>query len=104
MKKLLNFIKNLFFKPSTKIGLGILIGIGFIAGAVSWQKLNDVLDETSTEEFCVSCHSMQTPLKESHIGRIIPVSLPLVQAAICHMIKLQNMREKYKPVEKYMPN
>ena len=64
MKKLLNFIKDLFFKPSTKIGLGILIGIGFIAGAVSWQKLNDVLDETSTEEFCVSCHSMQTPLKE----------------------------------------
>lgn len=57
-------VKNLFTKPSTKVGLGILVSIGFIAGAISWQQFNNALDHTSTEEFCVSCHSMQKPLEE----------------------------------------
>ncbi|QGM79956.1 pentaheme c-type cytochrome TorC [Otariodibacter oris] len=62
--KLFKFIKNLFMKPSAKIGLGILVTLGFIAGAISWQSFNDVMDSTSTEEFCVSCHSMEQPLAE----------------------------------------
>lgn len=57
-------IKSFFTKPATKIGLGVLVGIGFIAGAVSWHQFNKVMDYTSEEEFCVSCHSMQKPLEE----------------------------------------
>ncbi|MDH2998618.1 nitrate reductase [Pasteurellaceae bacterium LFhippo2] len=57
-------IKNFFVKPSSKIGLGVLVTAGFIAGAISWQGFNDVMDSTSTEEFCVSCHSMGQPLEE----------------------------------------
>lgn len=62
--KFFTAIKHFFIKPSTKIGLGILLSIGFIVGAISWHKFNDLMDYTSTEEFCVSCHSMQQPLDE----------------------------------------
>lgn len=57
-------IKSFFLKPSNRIGLGVLVTLGFIAGAIAWQQFNNVMDATSTEEFCVSCHSMETPLKE----------------------------------------
>ncbi|HGO5856249.1 TPA: pentaheme c-type cytochrome TorC [Mannheimia haemolytica] len=61
---MLGSIKALFTRPATKIGLGVLVSIGFIAGAISWHQFNKVMDQTSTEEFCVSCHSMQQPLEE----------------------------------------
>ncbi|MBV7387362.1 pentaheme c-type cytochrome TorC [Pasteurellaceae bacterium TAE3-ERU1] len=64
MKKLFIIIKQVFSRPPAKIGLGVLVLVGFIAGAISWQLFNDVMDKTSTEEFCVSCHSMQKPLAE----------------------------------------
>lgn len=57
-------IKSFFLKPSNRIGLGVLVTLGFIAGAIAWQQFNNVMDATSTEEFCVSCHSMETPLEE----------------------------------------
>lgn len=57
-------IKSFFLKPSNRIGLGVLVTLGFIAGAIAWQQFNNVMDVTSTEEFCVSCHSMETPLEE----------------------------------------
>ena len=57
-------IKSFFLKPSNRIGLGVLVTLGFIAGAIAWQQFNNVMDATSTEEFCVSCHSMETTLEE----------------------------------------
>lgn len=57
-------IKSFFLKPSNRIGLSVLVTLGFIAGAIAWQQFNNVMDATSTEEFCVSCHSMETPLEE----------------------------------------
>ena len=64
IKNVLAFAKTLFFKPSAKIGLGVLVLIGFVAGIVSWQKFNDVLEDQTKEEFCISCHSMQQPYEE----------------------------------------
>ncbi|PRI36635.1 Cytochrome c-type protein NapC [Haemophilus influenzae] len=59
-----NKIKAFFLKPSNRIGFGLLVTLGFIAGAISWQQLNNVIDATSTEKFCISCHTMQQPLEE----------------------------------------
>ncbi|OOF70965.1 pentaheme c-type cytochrome TorC [Rodentibacter caecimuris] len=59
-----NKLKAFFLKPANRIGMGVLVTLGFIAGAISWQQFNNVMDITSTEEFCVNCHSMQTPLEE----------------------------------------
>lgn len=60
----MSVFKSFFTKPATKIGLGVLVSIGFVAGAISWHQFNKALDYTSSEEFCVSCHSMQKPLEE----------------------------------------
>lgn len=59
-----NKIKAFFLKPSHRIGFGLLATLGFIAGAISWQQFNNVMDITSKEEFCVSCHTMQQPFEE----------------------------------------
>ncbi len=61
--KLFCYLKNLFFRPS-KLGLGVLLVTGAVAGIIAWIIFNTVMEETSTEEFCVSCHSMQQPLEE----------------------------------------
>ena len=62
MKNLYRTVKNLFQRPSTKIGLGILVTGGFIAGAIAWQGFNMALHATSKEEFCLSCHTMHDNL------------------------------------------
>ncbi|PWF21249.1 pentaheme c-type cytochrome TorC [Corticimicrobacter populi] len=58
MKKLLNFLHQLFLRPSTRIGLGILVTGGFLAGILSWQGFNTALKATNEEAFCISCHTM----------------------------------------------
>ena len=47
------------FRPAARIGLGVLVTGGFIAGVVSWQGLEAGLAATNTEEFCISCHGMK---------------------------------------------
>ncbi|MCK8462898.1 pentaheme c-type cytochrome TorC [Aliiroseovarius sp. S1339] len=59
IKKTLRATRDLFLKPSVKIGLGILVTGGFIAGAASWQGFNTALEVTNSEEFCLSCHTMR---------------------------------------------
>lgn len=62
MKKLYRIVKDLFLRPSVKIGLGVLVTGGFIAGAVAWQGFNTAMDATNQEQFCLSCHTMHDNL------------------------------------------
>ena len=52
-----SFISKLF-KPS-KMSLGAVLLIGFLAGVVFWGGFNASLELTNTEAFCVSCHEME---------------------------------------------
>ncbi|GEM_PF-6131735 len=47
MKNPLKIIKDLFLRPPMKIGLGVLVTGGFIAGAVSWQGFNTAMEVTN---------------------------------------------------------
>ncbi|WP_274903369.1 pentaheme c-type cytochrome TorC [Psychrobacter sp. DAB_AL62B] len=58
IKSLFNWLRRLLFKPSAKIGLGILIIIGFAGGVWFWAGFNAGMQATNTEEFCTSCHTM----------------------------------------------
>lgn len=49
-----------FRKPSTSLSLGFLTMGGFIAGVIFWGGFNTGLEATNTEEFCISCHEMET--------------------------------------------
>jgi trimethylamine-N-oxide reductase cytochrome c-type subunit TorC len=62
MKRLLAFIRDLFLRPSARIGLGVLVVGGFVAGAVAWQGFNTAMEATNEEAFCLTCHTMRDNL------------------------------------------
>lgn len=56
---------RLFSRPSVHFGLGFLTLGGFVGGVVFWGAFNTALEYTNTEEFCISCHEMQSnPFEE----------------------------------------
>ncbi|MBP6861432.1 MAG: pentaheme c-type cytochrome TorC [Neisseriaceae bacterium] len=63
---MIKYIKNiwqafcqLMLRPASKIGLGVLVTGGFIAGMVAWQSLNVGMAATNQEAFCIGCHTMK---------------------------------------------
>ena len=63
----MNFIRRLWrflSQPSQGIALGVLLGVGVIAGAILWGGFNWALAVTNTEEFCISCHEMESTVYE----------------------------------------
>lgn len=50
---------NLFTRPSSRWGVGVLLIVGIVVGAAAWQSYYVVVAETSTLEFCISCHEME---------------------------------------------
>ena len=64
---MMKHIKSLiawFGTPSRKIGLGILVTTGFVAGIVAWQTFSKAMEVTNSEAFCTGCHTMQQNLTE----------------------------------------
>lgn len=57
MKWLRNFWRTLN-KPARYLTLGTIAIIAFIMGMVFWVGFNSALHHTSTQEFCISCHTM----------------------------------------------
>ncbi|RYH11729.1 NapC/NirT family cytochrome c [Tropicimonas sp. IMCC6043] len=51
-------IWNGFWSPSGVFSIGFLIIAGFVAGILFWGGFHWALEETNTEEFCTSCHTM----------------------------------------------
>lgn len=106
--KIFQSLKQFFFKPSKKLGLGILLVLGAILGIVAKVGFDETLHQTSTEEFCVSCHTMvdnQTELKQTaHWKNQFGVT---ADCAACHlpheaipkyMRKIQALKEIYAEV------
>ncbi|MFV0336469.1 MAG: NapC/NirT family cytochrome c [Tropicimonas sp.] len=55
------FIRRLwdgFWSPSGVLSLGFLAIAGFVGGIMFWGGFHWGLEETNTEEFCISCHTM----------------------------------------------
>jgi cytochrome c-type protein NapC len=50
--------------PSRYLSLGFLTLGGFAAGVIFWGGFNTVLEATNQEQFCVSCHEMNTNVYE----------------------------------------
>lgn len=52
-------IWQVMMRPSSKWGVGVLLVAGVVVGAAGWQGYHVVVAETSTLEFCTSCHEME---------------------------------------------
>jgi len=59
MKWLLNIWRTLN-KPAKYLTLGTVSISAFLMGIVFWGGFNTALEATNTEEFCISCHSMES--------------------------------------------
>jgi len=60
--------KKLWQKPGRWFYFGIPIGgyILFVAGVIFWGGFNTVLEASSTEVFCISCHEMKDNVYEEY--------------------------------------
>ncbi|QFU23926.1 pentaheme c-type cytochrome TorC [Shewanella eurypsychrophilus] len=64
MKWLLNIWRTLT-QPAKYLTLGMVSLSAFLMGVIFWGGFNTALELTNTEEFCISCHSMESmPYKE----------------------------------------
>ncbi|TCP94873.1 periplasmic nitrate reductase subunit NapC [Cricetibacter osteomyelitidis] len=56
---MLNLIKKFWrwFRTPSRIAIGTLLSLAFIAGIVFWGGFNTALEYTNTEEFCSDCHT-----------------------------------------------
>ncbi|MCW9717562.1 MULTISPECIES: NapC/NirT family cytochrome c [unclassified Avibacterium] len=45
-----------WFRSPSRMAVGVLITLSFIAGILFWGGFNTALEHTNTEEFCSSCH------------------------------------------------
>ena len=46
-------------RSTSRVSLGLLLVIGFIAGIIFWGGFHYSMEVTNTEEFCISCHEME---------------------------------------------
>ena len=53
-----------FWSPTAVLSIGFTLIAGFLAGVLFWGGFHWSLELTNTEEFCVSCHTMETNLGE----------------------------------------
>ncbi len=53
-----------FWSPTAVLSAGFLLIAGFLGGILFWGGFHWSLELTNTEEFCTSCHTMETNLGE----------------------------------------
>ncbi len=53
-----------FWSPIAALSVGFTLLAGFLAGILFWGGFHWTLELTNTEEFCTSCHTMETNLGE----------------------------------------
>ncbi|MCB1341972.1 MAG: NapC/NirT family cytochrome c [Pseudooceanicola sp.] len=53
-----------FWSPTGVLSTGFLLIAGFLGGILFWGGFHWSLELTNTEEFCTSCHTMETNLGE----------------------------------------
>ncbi|MBG6206316.1 cytochrome c-type protein NapC [Labrenzia sp. EL_126] len=55
---------NWFWTPTAVLSAGFVLLAGFLGGIMFWGGFHWTLELTNTEEFCTSCHTMETNLAE----------------------------------------
>jgi cytochrome c-type protein NapC len=85
LKNLLNFLKN----PTSRYSVGFLSIAGIVLGVLLWGGFNWSLEVTNTEEFCISCHEMESYVYQEYKDTIHYTNRTGVRATCpdCHVPK-----------------
>jgi cytochrome c-type protein NapC len=78
-----------FWSPSAKFSVGAIVIVSFIGGIVLWGGFNTAMDATNTEQFCISCHEMQSNVYREYQQTIHYTNRTGVRAVCtdCHVPK-----------------
>lgn len=60
----------LWWRRPSRLALGTLLIIGFIAGVLFWGGFNTGMEMANTESFCISCHEMKDNVYEEYMETI----------------------------------
>jgi cytochrome c-type protein NapC len=60
LKRMLLAMWRTASRPPVHLSLGFLTLGGFVAGVMFWGAFNTALEFTNTEQFCISCHEMES--------------------------------------------
>jgi len=77
-----------FTKPS-RMAIGGILTIGFVAGIIFWGGFNTGMEATNQEEFCIGCHEMKDNVYQEYVGTIHYANRSGVRATCpdCHVPK-----------------
>jgi len=73
---------KLFWRPSAKYSLGLLLIVGGVAGIIFWGGFNTFMEFTNRIEFCISCHEMRDTVYQEY-KKSVHYSNPSGVRAIC---------------------
>lgn len=59
-----------WWRRPSRLALGTLLIIGFIAGVLFWGGFNTGMEMANTESFCISCHEMKENVYEEYMETI----------------------------------
>lgn len=59
-----------WWRRPSRLALGTLLIIGFIAGVLFWGGFNTGMEMANTESFCISCHEMKNNVYEEYMETI----------------------------------
>lgn len=59
-----------FTSPSSRFALGTLLVAGIVVGVVGWVSFETVMHETSTDEFCSTCHEIEAFAAAEYVGTV----------------------------------
>jgi cytochrome c-type protein NapC len=76
-------------KPSARRSAGALLFIGFASGILFWGGLHTAVEWSSSLEFCISCHEMETTVYQEYRNTVHYRNASGVRAtcADCHVPK-----------------
>ncbi|WP_127959963.1 cytochrome c-type protein NapC [Serratia microhaemolytica] len=98
-----------WWRRPSRLALGTLLLIGFVAGIIFWGGFNTGLEATNSERFCISCHEMRANVYQEYMETIHYTNRSGVRATCpdCHvphewgpkmLRKIQASKELYAKV------
>lgn len=84
---MLKLIKGFWrwFRTPSRIAVGTLITLAFLAGILFWGGFNTALEYTNTEEFCSSCHMNDVVPEYRHSVHYMNRSGVKATCSDCHL-------------------
>ncbi|AKJ42894.1 cytochrome c-type protein NapC [Pragia fontium] len=78
-----------WFRTPSRLAIGTLLVMGFVAGIVFWGGFNTGMEVMNSEKFCISCHEMRDNVYQEYMDTVHYSNRTGVRAVCsdCHVPK-----------------